>query len=146
MEDRIFVEPVAAIPTVDRRFEVVERKGVGHPDTICDLVMNEISVELSKMYLKESGFVQHHNLDKALLAAGQSKNRFGGGTVLRPMKLVLGDRATFGADGHAFPVEEVATKTALSWFERNLRFVGKEDIEFQFEIGTAASELLEWLA
>jgi S-adenosylmethionine synthetase len=141
MEGGIFVEPVVASPTSGRRFEVVERKGVGHPDTICDLVMNEISVELSQLYMRELGFVQHHNLDKALLAAGQSENRFGGGKVLKPMKLILGDRATFGSNGHVFPVEEVATQTALSWFEKNLRFVKEENIEFQFEIGTAAGEL-----
>ncbi len=141
MEGGIFVEPVAAPPTSGRRFEVVERKGVGHPDTICDLVMNEISVELSQLYMKELGFVQHHNLDKALLAAGQSENRFGGGKVLKPIKLILGDRATFWSDGHVFPVEEVAARTARSWFEKNLRFVREENVEFQFEIGTAASEL-----
>lgn len=141
MESRIFIEPLHTLPTPRRKFEIVERKGIGHPDTICDLVMNEISVKLSKLYLKETGMIQHHNLDKALLAAGQSENRFGGGKVLKPIKLILDDRATFTEDGHTFPVEAVATLAAHSWFEENLRFVKKEHLELQFEIGTAASEL-----
>jgi S-adenosylmethionine synthetase len=141
MKNGIFIEPLHAPPTFRRKFEIVERKGVGHPDTICDLVMNEISVELSKLYIKETGMVQHHNLDKALLAAGQSENRFGGGKTLKPIKLILGDRATFAQDGHTFPVGEVVTRAAIAWFEENLRFVEKEHLELQFEIGTAASEL-----
>lgn len=141
MNTRIVVEPFDAIPTFKRRFEIVERKGVGHPDTICDLVMDSISVELSKLYLKESGIVQHHNLDKALLVAGQSENRFGGGKMLKPMRFILGDRATFTANDHKFPVEEVAARTADSWFRNNLRFVDKKDVEYQFEIGTGSKAL-----
>ena len=53
---------------------------------MCDLVMNKISVELSNFYLKETGSVQHHNMDKALLVAGQSTNSFGGGKITKPMK------------------------------------------------------------
>ena len=29
------------IPAFKKRFEIVERKGKGHPDTICDLVMDQ---------------------------------------------------------------------------------------------------------
>jgi S-adenosylmethionine synthetase len=138
---RIVVEPLDVTPTFNRRFEIVERKGIGHPDTICDLVMDSISVELSKLYLKESGIVQHHNMDKALLVAGQSENRFGGGKILKPMRLILGDRATFTVNERRFPVQEVATRAADSWFKKNLRFVDKEHVEYQLEIGTASKAL-----
>jgi len=141
MNSRIAIEPMDAVPTFKKRFEIVERKGLGHPDTICDLVMDQISVELSKLYLKEFGTVLHHNLDKALLVAGQSENRFGGGKMLKPMRLILGDRATFAANGHQFPVEELAIKTAESWFANSLRFVKGEHVEYQFEIRTASTAL-----
>ncbi|MFB5597726.1 MAG: methionine adenosyltransferase, partial [Nitrosopumilaceae archaeon] len=141
MSQGIFVESMKGVPTFKKRFEIVERKGVGHPDTICDLIMNEVSIELSKMYLKETGAVQHHNMDKGLLVAGQSENKFGGGKISKPMKFILGDRATFLADSRELPIGDFAIKTVKSWFENNLRFVKDEHVEYQVEIGTSSREL-----
>ncbi len=129
------------IPTFKKRFEFVERKGIGHPDTICDLVMDQISVELSKLYLKETGAIQHHNMDKSMLVAGQTENKFGGGKVTKPMKFVIGDRATFEAKGKKLLIEDLAVTTAKSWFENNLRYVQDEHIQYQLEIGTSSQEL-----
>ncbi len=141
MSSRIFVESINSFPTFEKRFEIVERKGIGHPDTICDLVMNQVSIELSKMYLKETGAIQHHNMDKAMLVAGQSENKFGGGNISKPMKLVIGDRATFEVKGQKLPVEDLAISTAKKWFENNLRYVKDENIKYQLEIGTSSQEL-----
>ncbi|MFB5646382.1 MAG: methionine adenosyltransferase, partial [Nitrosopumilaceae archaeon] len=141
MKKEIFIETISGIPTFKKRFEIVERKGIGHPDTICDLVMNEISIELSKLYIKETGSVQHHNMDKGLLVAGQTENKFGGGKVTKPMKMVLGDRATSDINGINIPVGELAVNTAKSWFEKNMRFVKDEHVKYQVEIGPASSEL-----
>ncbi|WP_292534166.1 methionine adenosyltransferase [Methylocystis sp.] len=47
-------------------FEIVERKGLGHPDTICDEIAEQMSLALSRLYLLECGEVLHHNVDKAL--------------------------------------------------------------------------------
>jgi len=139
--NQIFIESVNNIPTFKKRFEIVERKGIGHPDTICDLVMNQISVDLSKLYLKETGAIQHHNMDKALLVAGQSESNFGGGKIIKPMKMVLGDRATFDIGERKLPIGDFAIQTAKKWFEKNLRFVNDEHVEYQVEIGVTSKEL-----
>lgn len=141
MTNQIFIESVNNIPTFKKRFEIVERKGIGHPDTICDLVMNQISVDLSKLYLKETGAIQHHNMDKALLVAGQSESNFGGGKIIKPMKMVLGDRATFDIGERKLPIGDFAIQTAKKWFEKNLRFVNDEHVEYQVEIGVTSKEL-----
>ena len=141
MTNQVFIESVNNIPTFKKRFEIVERKGIGHPDTICDLVMNQISVDLSKLYLKETGAIQHHNMDKALLVAGQSENNFGGGKIIKPMKMVLGDRATFDIGERKLPIGDFAIQTAKKWFEKNLRFVNDEHVEYQVEIGVTSKEL-----
>ncbi|NIM44454.1 MAG: S-adenosylmethionine synthetase, partial [Nitrososphaeria archaeon] len=78
--------------------EICERKGIGHPDTICDALLNEVSNKLSREYLKRFGKIMHHNIDKGMLVAGEVERRFGGGTVTKPMLLVFGDRATFTVD------------------------------------------------
>jgi S-adenosylmethionine synthetase len=73
--------------------EFVERKGVGHPDTICDHLAEELARELASEYLAHTGAVQHFNVDKAILAAGSVNVGFGGGEHTRPSRLVLVGKA-----------------------------------------------------
>lgn len=131
----IVVEDLHSTPVSEQKVEVVERKGVGHPDFICDSLMNEVSNELSKEYLKKFGSVMHHNIDKGLLVAGEAQQKFGGGRIVYPMLLVFGDRATFEVEGETIPVAEIAIKTAKEWFRKNLRFVDPErHVKYQIEL------------
>ncbi|WP_268544468.1 methionine adenosyltransferase [Candidatus Nitrosotenuis cloacae] len=141
MSDRVFIESIDRIPTYQKQFEIVERKGLGHPDTICDLLMNKVSIELSKLYLKETGAIQHHNMDKTMLVAGKTEIKFGGGKVLKPMKLILGDRATFQVNGRTLPIGDFVKETAKEWFEKHLRYVTGDDLTYQLEIGPTSREL-----
>lgn len=141
LDRKIFIESIPSVPTFRKQFEIVERKGVGHPDTICDLMMNKVSIELSKLYLKETGSIQHHNMDKTMLVAGQTENKFGGGKILKPMRLILGDRATFQVNSKTLPINDFVKETAKCWFEQNLRYVKEENVEFQLEIGPTSREL-----
>ncbi|MFW9808133.1 MAG: methionine adenosyltransferase, partial [Candidatus Thorarchaeota archaeon] len=51
-------------PSVDKLpVEIVERKGKGHPDTLCDKAAEELSVRLSQYYMEVFDQVQHHNVD-----------------------------------------------------------------------------------
>jgi S-adenosylmethionine synthetase len=36
-------------PLEKQPIEIVERKGVGHPDSMCDAIMDQVSVELVKL-------------------------------------------------------------------------------------------------
>lgn len=69
--------------------EFVERKGMGHPDTICHGVAESISAALSAAYRERSGRALACSVDKGLLVAGRTERRFGGGLVLAPMRLNL---------------------------------------------------------
>jgi len=75
------------------RVEFVERKGAGHPDTICDHLAEELARELASEYLKHTGAVQHFNVDKAVLAAGSVDIGFGGGSHTKASRLVLVGKA-----------------------------------------------------
>jgi S-adenosylmethionine synthetase len=116
----IVIEALGVQPVARRRVEVVERKGTGHPDTMCDALVEAISVALNRMYLAEVGAIPHYNIDKALLIAGQSIKGFGWGAVTRPMEFVVGDRATFEVDGHKLPVEEAVRQAVSSWLGAHL--------------------------
>jgi S-adenosylmethionine synthetase len=140
----ILVAALDQVPLENQRIEVVERKGLGHPDTICDSIMNEVSVHLSKEYIKKTGHILHHNIDKSLLAAGEAETRFKGGIIKKPMKLIFGDRATYKVDEDEIPVEEIAVETAKEWFKKNLRFVDpNKHVVYQVEIQPGSSALTD---
>jgi S-adenosylmethionine synthetase len=123
--------------------EYVERKGLGHPDSICDAVMESISVALSRAYLEIAGRVLHHNLDKGLLVAGQSTPKLGGGSIKAPMRLVIGDRATEQFGERRIPVAEIVETTARQWFQQNLRCVdSRAHLVLQNELQPGSAELV----
>ncbi|MDH5686162.1 MAG: methionine adenosyltransferase [Hadesarchaea archaeon] len=141
MTRNILVEEFKQIPLEKQKLEIVERKGLGHPDSICDAIFDRVSVELSKEYLKKFGMIMHHNADKSLLVAGEVETRFGGGEVKQPMLLIFGDRATKEVEGTKIPVEDIAIRAAKSWIKENLRFVDPEKhmrYQVEFKPGSAA--------
>jgi len=131
-------------PLEKQQIEIVERKGIGHPDSICDAIMDQVSVGLSKAYLDKFGTILHHNADKSLLVAGNVECRFGGGVVNDPMLLIFGDRATFEANGESIPVEEIAIHTAKDWLRENLRFVDPDEhMRYQVELKPGSQGLTD---
>jgi len=145
--NNVFVNLLGRTAIEDQALEIVERKGLGHPDTMCDSVMNRISVELSKEYMKRFGVVLHHNVDKSLLAAGVTRPDFRGGKVLQPMKFVFGDRATFKAGDEEIPVNEIAERSANQWLRENLRFVDPDKhVMYQSEIKPGSMALSDIFA
>jgi S-adenosylmethionine synthetase len=140
----IIVERLRQTPLEKQRLEIVERKGLGHPDYICDAVMEQISLRLSKEYLEKAGTILHHNVDKSLLVAGQSELRFGGGIVKQPMLFVFGDRATTEFDGVKIDVEEIAVNVAKEWFRKNMRFVDPDKhVKYQVELKPGSAGLVD---
>jgi len=147
----IRIETLAGVPVGDLQVEMVERKGIGHPDSICDAIMDRVSVDLSKEYLSQFGRILHHNIDKAFLVAGDADVQFNGGEIREPMKLIFGDRATYGINGREVPIREIAIRTAKNWIRENLRFVdpGGADamdgphMTYQMEIKPGSAELVD---
>ncbi|MGB3906632.1 MAG: methionine adenosyltransferase [Anaerolineae bacterium] len=140
----ITVESLEKVPVEDQKVELVERKGVGHPDSICDAIMEDISVALCKEYMATFGQIVHHNIDKGLLVAGRTSPRIGGGVMDEPMRLVIGDRAIYEIGGKHVPVGEIAVRTATEWLKDNLRFVDPEKhVIFQNEIKEGSPELTD---
>jgi S-adenosylmethionine synthetase len=124
--------------------ELVERKGVGHPDSICDAVMEQVSLALCHEYALTFGHIVHHNIDKGLLVAGRTEPRLGGGRVLEPMRLILGDRATAEYKGKRIDIHAIAEATVKEWFRTHLRFVDPEQhLILQNELKPGSLELTD---
>ncbi len=140
----IVVEEFKQEPLEKQKLEVVERKGLGHPDSICDAILDRVSVELSKEYLKKFGTIMHHNADKSLLVAGEVETRFGGGEVKQPMLLIFGDRATEEVRGTRISVNDIAVHAANNWIKENLRFVDPEKhMRYQVELKPGSAALTD---
>ncbi|MCF8080240.1 MAG: methionine adenosyltransferase [Desulfobacterales bacterium] len=110
-------------PVACQRTEIVERKGIGHPDTICDAIHERISIALCRAYRERFGHILHHNIDKGLLVAGTAEPRIGGGRIIEPMRLVIGDRATTEFNGQAIDVAAIVDAAVNQWVGDHLRFV-----------------------
>ncbi len=142
MSDNVVIQESALPPVCRQEVEIVERKGKGHPDTICDAVSERISIALSRAYSKAAGRVLHHNIDKGLLVAGQVDCRLGGGRVLEPMRLIIGDRATARIGRRNLPVAQIALGAARDWFKQNLQHVDPDEhVRYQIELKPTSAEL-----
>jgi len=140
----IILDELKQKPLQEQRTEICERKGLGHPDTICDAIMDEVSRALSKEYIKRFGSVLHHNIDKGLLVAGETEVAFGGGKVLKPMLLVFGDRATFTVGSETIPVEDITVRTTKEWIKQNLRLVDPDrHVNYQVELKRGSQALTD---
>lgn len=117
------IEALGGLPVARRRVELVERKGVGHPDTICDAVVEAAAQALARLYLDRVGTILHHNVDKALLAAGRCEKGFGGGRLVEAPTLLIGDRATFETGRLRLPVEETVLEAVDRWVLAHLPHV-----------------------
>ena len=140
----IIVEDLKQTPLEKQRVEIVERKGLGHPDYICDAVMDNISIGLSKEYLEKAGSILHHNVDKALLVAGEAEPKFNGGIVKQPMLFVFGDRATSEFNNLKIDIGEIAVNVAKEWFRKNMRFIVPEKhMKYQVELKPGSAGLVD---
>jgi S-adenosylmethionine synthetase len=128
----------------DSTFEMAECKGLGHPDTICDAIAEEISKALCKYYLTEFGSILHYNVDKALLVSGSSLPKYKGGLVTQPMELYLGGQAMFVCKGKKIPVDDIAMQAATQWLKKHLRFVDvTKHIKIIPKIRPGSADLIE---
>jgi len=78
----------------DVLFEVVETKGKGHPDNICDTLAEKISSEYSKYCMEHYGVILRHMIDKLSILGGGSKVKYGGGEMISPIRILINGRFT----------------------------------------------------
>ena len=131
--------------------EVVERKGAGHPDTICDALAETLSRNLCREYGSRFGRVLHYNVDKALLCGGRAMPAFGGGKVTDPIRIFLAGRAITNVGSETIPIEDIAIGGSRAWLKANLHALdadrhvrvealvhqGSQDLQSLFSRGSA---------
>ncbi|QIO22639.1 methionine adenosyltransferase [Haloarcula sp. JP-L23] len=143
MTDRnIHVQPESGLAVEDQNVEIVERKGIGHPDSICDGVAESVSRALAQTYLDRVGKVLHYNTDETQLVAGTAAPAYGGGEVLEPIYLLIVGRATKEYEGQRIPAESIALKAAREYLDENFPYLDVGgDIIVDVELGEGSGDL-----
>jgi len=142
MERNIFIEELDNASIEKQNTEFVERKGIGHPDSIADGLAEGVSRALCKMYLERYGRILHHNTDEVQVVGGQSAPVFGGGSILEPIYILLVGRATTEVNGQRLPYRTTAMKAASDYLEKNCKSLDVEwDIALDCRIGQGSVDL-----
>jgi S-adenosylmethionine synthetase len=116
MTDRnIRVEAIDRTPVEDQEVEIVERKGIGHPDSIADGIAESVSRRLCEAYIDRVGKVLHHNTDETQIVAGTADPAYGGGEMIEPIYILITGRATSEYEGTRIPTERLALEAAREY-------------------------------
>ncbi|MEM4680873.1 MAG: methionine adenosyltransferase [Acidilobaceae archaeon] len=142
----VYVEEWKAPSVSDMEVEIVERKGFGHPDHICDAFSEAVSIALSRYYIERFGRILHHNVDKVLLVGGQAKPRFGGGEDLQPIRIIVSGRVTTevidNGNVEYVPFGTLVIEATQSWLKKNFRFLDPDfHVIVDYKIGKGSADL-----
>ena len=103
-------------------FEIVERKGLGHPDTLADAVAEETSRRYSRYCIENFGAVAHHWFDKVILIGGESDISFGSCRIFRPVRAILAGKAVRAVGRKKIPLLRLFEDAVESVFSAVLKF------------------------
>jgi S-adenosylmethionine synthetase len=131
----------------DLEVELVERKGIGHPDSMIDGACEAVSIALSKYYLDNFGVIFHHNVDKGLLVGGRSDAVFGGGRVIDPIYILVAGRATarvkIRGREQEVPVERLSKDAIDGYLRSTMRFLDpKKHVRLETMIREGSPDLI----
>lgn len=122
--------------------EIVERKGIGHPDSLCDGIAERISVEYSKWCQENLGVILHHNFDKVQLVAGEANVDYGKGLLIRPIRIQIAGRGTPAYNGQKVPLDTLAIEAARKHLAETLRYLDPvQHVVIDSYAGRGAEEL-----
>jgi S-adenosylmethionine synthetase len=142
MGRNVFIKELTHTPVEQQAMEFVERKGIGHPDSIADGLAESVSKALCQMYIERYGRILHHNTDETQIVGGQSAPKFGGGAILEPIYILLVGRATTNVNGERLPYRTTAMKAAYSYLEKTCKNLDVEwDVVLDCMIGQGSVDL-----
>ncbi len=102
------------------KLEVVERKGIGHPDTVADQLAEVVSIEYTKYCINTFGYPLAHNVDKIGVMGGKPNIDWGMGELEKPIRVLLNGRITRDFEGKVIPVLDIAVDAAKKQLQKAL--------------------------
>jgi S-adenosylmethionine synthetase len=142
MKRNIAIDILNQAPLEKQQIELVERKCLGHPDSIADGIAESISQALCKNYIDQIGGVLHHNTDQGEIVAGESLPAFGGGKILKPIFVLLDGRATKEFNNEKIPADPIALQAAKDYMRSILPELNFDrDVIMDCRLGTGSTDL-----
>ncbi len=141
----ISINKLDGIPVSDQRIEYVERKGIGHPDSLIDGIVDATSHALSREYLEKcDNTILHHNVDKGLIIGGASTAGFGKAKITKKIEVIITGRATDRYNAVKIDVNGIAREVALNYLKENTRFLDVDkEVTFVSKIAKGSSDLVD---
>jgi S-adenosylmethionine synthetase len=128
----------ADIPPQDMVF--VERKGIGHPDTLADHLAELLSRRYCQITLENYGAVLHHNFDKSGILGGKSSVSFGNGKLIAPIRVLINGRVSTTFGGEEVPYEQILAGATYDLFASRFGdLIPKDMISVEMNISNASS-------
>ena len=142
MTRNIVIEAMNQTPIEQQQIELVERKCLGHPDSIADGIAESVSRSLCNMYIEQCGGALHHNTDQGEIVAGESYPAFGGGKIVKPIYILLDGRATKSLEGENLPADTTAIGAARDYLRTLLPELNLEkELIIDCRLGTGSTDL-----
>ncbi len=139
----ISINTMDITPVSEQNTEYVERKGIGHPDSLIDGIVDATSNALCKEYIDNFGTILHHNVDKGLIIGGASEAGFGYGKITKKIEVIVTGRATSEAGGKSIDVSSIAKKVVRDYLAKNTRFLNiDQEVEIYSKIANGSSDLM----
>lgn len=104
----------------DLPFELVERKGIGHPDTLCDAIAESASKHYSRYCLDNFGRVAHHWFDKVMLIGGEANIGFGVGKIIKPYTVIFAGKGAKQYGDQPIPLHDIFLKACTEVLNASL--------------------------
>lgn len=114
--DRIIQIHASKIDPAAGPVEIVERKGVGHPDTLSDALAEHLSVTYSRYTLEQHGTILRHQFDKTAIMCGRTKVAFGDAQIVEPIRVLLNGRASARLGATEIPLRQLLVEATRDFF------------------------------
>jgi len=136
----LHIEASSQIDISRQKLEVVERKGLGHPDTLADGLAEAISRDFSNYCLQNFGYILHHNCDKTSILGGTAIVRFGGGEITSPITVNVNGRFSTRLGEMEIPYLEIIRQSSRAYLQTILQNIDPEkDLHIHTRLSTAPS-------
>lgn len=116
----IIIKELIQKPIEEQEVEIVERKGIGHPDSISDGIAESVSRALCHAYIENFDGILHHNTDEVQITAGESDPHFGGGEIIKPIDILLTGRGVSEFEGKKIGIDRIAIMAAKNYLKENI--------------------------
>ena len=141
----IIVKELIQKPIEEQEVEIVERKGIGHPDSISDGIAESVSRALCQVYMEKfNGKIMHHNTDEVQITAGESDPHFGGGEIIKPIDILLTGRGVSEYEGKKIGIDRIAITAAKEYLKKNIINLDVESSTVvECKIGSGSGDLVD---